>query len=398
MAKGKTITFGAVGDIAFREQVEDEMHAHGAGWPFAKMTRQLKRADLLFGNMESVAIPTRYPKRKIDPRGLVSSVPGRKGARALRRAGFDFLNLAANHVLDAGRVGMEYTKKVLEAEGIVTGGVGRTRREARALKTITKRGITFGFLCYVEDNNYTLGHTRPPVAYYEPDAVIEDVKRCRDEADVLVVSVHADIEFMPTPSVRRLRDFRRIAAAGADILLGHHPHVPQGCEMVDGCLIAHSLGNFIFNAHTSPYLKGNGPHTWHSFLLLAKVAKDGVRSFDRVPFEIHEPPEQRPHPQTGKARREALDYLAKLDRYLNRPAFVRKTWRKFARKLLGIYIKRANDMGVDRVIDELVGRLCLVDENRRWMEEVLAMGREKWEAQKKRTDPLHRPHYRFEKK
>jgi len=396
MARGRTITFGAVGDIALWKEVADEMNVHGADWPFAKMKRHLARADVLFGNMESVAIPRRYPKRKIDPRGLVSSVPGPAGARALRRAGFDFLNMAANHVLDAGRVGLDYTQGVLEAQAIVTGGVGRTPSDARALKTVRKRGITFGFLCYAEDNNYTLGETRAGIAYYEPDAVVEDVRRHRDAVDVLVVSVHADLEFMPTPSVPRLENFRRIAAAGADIVLGHHPHVPQGCEMVDGCLIAHSLGNFVFNAHTSPYLKGNGPHTWHSFVLLVKVGKDGVRSFERVPFEIHEPPEQRPHPLTGRARRDALQYLERLDRHLRRPAFIRKTWRKKVRKTLEIHLKLMKEMDADRVIDEMVGRLWLVPENRRWTEEVLAMGREAYEARRRRRpDPLHRPYYHF---
>ena len=396
MTRDKAITFGAVGDIAFHKEVADEMNVHGADWAFAKMKRQLARADVLFGNMESVAIPKSYPKAKIDPRGLVSSVPGPAGVRALRRAGFDFLNMAANHVLDAGQVGLDYTQRVLEAEGIVTGGVGRTPEKARALKTVRKHGITFGFLCYVEDNNYTLGNTHAGIAYYEPDAVVEDVRRHRDAVDVLVVSVHADIEFMPTPSVPRLAGFRRIAAAGADIVLGHHPHVPQGCEMVGGCLIAYSLGNFVFNAHTSPYLKGNGPHTWHSFVLLVKVTKDGVRSFERVPFEIHEPPEQRPHPQVGRARRDALDYLERLDRYLRRPAFVRKTWRKVAKRHLGIYLKRAVERDLDNLIEELVGRLWLTAENRSWMDEVLAMGREAWEARNaQEPDPLHRPHYRF---
>jgi len=397
MARGKTITFGAVGDIAFWKEVADEMKVHGADWPFEKMKRQLARANLLFGNMETVAIPSSYPKRKIDPRGLVSSVPGRKGAKALRRAGFDFMNLAANHVLDAGRVGMEYTRRVLEAEGIVTGGVGRTRKEARALKTITKSGITFGFLCYVEDNNYTLGTTTPAIAYYELDTVLEDVRRHRNDVDVLVVSIHADLEFMPTPSVPRLRNFRKIAKAGADIILGHHPHVPQGCEMVNGCLVVYSLGNFIFSARTNPYLRDSSPHTVHSFLLLAKVTKDGVRSFERVPFEIAYPPEQRPRPLRGRARTDMLKYFERLDRYLKQPAFVRKTWRNTAKRLFGIYLKRANEMDVDRVIEELVVKLLLVAENRGCVEEILTMAREKWEAQRRKLDPLHRPSYRFTK-
>jgi len=226
--------------------------------------------------------------------------------------------------------------------------------------------------------------------------VLEDVAKHKDAVDVLVVSIHADIEFMPTPSVPRLANFRAIANAGADIILGHHPHVPQGCEMIDGCLIAYSLGNFIFPAHSSGYMKGNGPHTAHSFLLLAEVTKDGVQSFERVPFEIKAPPEERPAPVEGDAREEMLGYLAQLDAHLKDDAFVLKTWREVAKRLLATYIKRAAERDIDNVIEELVGRLCLTAENRSWMEEILAMGREAWDARNaEEPDPLHRPHYRF---
>jgi len=392
----ETVTFGAVGDIGFWKGVNDGVDAHDIDWPFELMKEQLHRADLLFGNMESVVVASDYPEDAIDPKGLISPFPGEACAGALVRAGFDFMNLAANHVLDAGATGMDHTKHTLEAARLVTGGVGHTQAEARRLVTLEKGGVTFGFLCYAEDTNYSLGTRGPCHAYYELDTVLEDVAKHKDAVDVLVVSIHADIEFMPTPSVPRLANFRAIANAGADIILGHHPHVPQGCEMIDGCLIAYSLGNFIFPAHSSGYMKGNGPHTAHSFLLLAEVTKDGVQSFERVPFEIKAPPEERPAPVEGDAREEMLGYLAQLDAHLKDDAFVLKTWREVAKRLLATYIKRAAERDIDNVIEELVGRLCLTAENRSWMEEILAMGREAWDARNaEEPDPLHRPHYRF---
>lgn len=397
MSKSGAITFGAVGDIAFHASIGQEMLAKGVDWPFEKMRTVLSRADVLFGNMESVFIPPDYPADQVDPAGLISSVPASAGAQALKRAGFHFLNLAANHVLDAGPVGMEYTRMCLEEAGLATAGAGATQKEARKLRVLTVKGITFGFLCYCQDNNYTLGQPGPAPAYYVPETVLADVARHKAGVDVLVVSIHSDIEFMPTPSVPRLRDSRRIAHAGADIILEHHPHVPQGIEMVDGCLVAYSLGNFIFDAHTSEYMKGNGPHTAHSFVLLAEVDKDGVRSFERVPFEIVEPPEERPRPLAGEARDQMLRYLAELDARLTDEEFVRRTWREVARRHLASYIKRAAERDVDRVIEELVGRLCFVSENRDWMDEILAMAREHWQARQQRIDPLHRPHYVFAK-
>jgi len=391
-----TITFGAVGDISFAREVGEEAEQHGPDWLFEPMLPHLRRADVLFANMESVTIPPDYPRDQVDPRGLVSLLPGEETAAALKRAGFDFMNMAANHVLDAGRVGLDYTKRCLEEAGLVTGGVGYSQREARKLQTIEKNGLRVGFLCYGEDCNYTLGHTRPSFAYYELETVLEDVARHRGEVDALIVSLHADLEFMPTPSVPRLRNSRAIAEAGATMLLAHHPHVPQGIEIVNGCLLCHSLGNFIFDAHTREYLKENGPHTAHSFLLLAELGKDGVESWERVPFEIGEPPEERPAPLAEEALEEALAYLAWLDEKLQDEAFVEETWRAIARRRLVELVEELHGLDVEQIIDEKVWRYCILAENRSWMEKVLDMGREHWSAQQKEDDPLHRPHYRYQ--
>ena len=397
MSRTSTITFGAVGDVAFRGQTDEDCRTHGFDWPLERMLPHLQRADLLFGNMESISIPPNYPEDQIDPGGLISRLPGDEIAAALKRAGFDFLNMAANHVLDAGQVGMDFTQQCLNDAGIATAGVGHSQEEARRPAVIERDGISFGFLCYGEDSNYTLGTTGPSYAYYELDTVVEDVQRHRDKVDVLVVSIHADLEFMPTPSMPRLRNSRAIARAGADMILEHHPHVPQGIEMVDGCLIAYSLGNFLFQAHTSQYMKSNGPHTAHSFVLLAEVSKDGVQSFERVPFEVPEPPEERPLPLEGEKRQEMLTYFDELDGLLQDEAFVQKTWRDIAKRRLMANLKKCTAMEVDDVLEQMVGRLTLVAENRSWVEEVLAMAREHWEAQQQERDPYHRPHYRFTK-
>lgn len=225
-----TVTLGAVGDIALTGAIGAAARAHGLDWPFEPMRAELGRADVLFGSMESVLLPEDYPESEVDPRGLVSRVPGPDAGAAFRRAGFDFLNLAANHVLDAGTAGLEYTARVLREGGLATAGVGPTQLESRALVTLEKHGMTFGFLCYCEDSNYSLGTRGPCHAYYTREGVLDDVALHRGSVDVLVVSIHADLEFMPTPSVPRLETFREIAGAGATVVLGHHPRrCPSRC-------------------------------------------------------------------------------------------------------------------------------------------------------------------------
>jgi hypothetical protein len=396
MPKRPRAVFGAVGDIGFHGEIGASMLAHGADWPFERMRDSLARADVLFGNMESVFIPPDYPKRLLDPAGLISRVPGPDAAAALRRAGFSFLNMAANHVLDAGTVGMFHTRDCLEAAGLVVGGVGRTQEAARKLRVVECNGLAFGFLCYSEDNNYSLGTTGPCHAWYVPRDVVTDVKKARRSVDVLVVSVHADIEFMETPSVPRMAACRRIAEAGADIILCHHPHVPQGIEVYDGTLIAYSLGNFVFDSHTMGYMKENGPHTAASFLLLVDVSQRGVEGFERVPVAIHRPPEERPHLATGAAGRKLARYFALLDAMLADDEIVRANWRRVAKEFLRSRIDAAaKERDVDRVIENVVARILFVAENRSVMDEVAVMAKEFWDEFRRGDDKYNRPHRRL---
>ena len=364
--------------------------AGGIDWPFEKMLPHLRRADLLFGNMESVLLPPEYPDDQIDPAGLVSKYDG---TAALARAGFGFMNLASNHVLDGGRMSMFHTRDAIQRLGIVTAGIGKTQKQARRMPVLQVGPLRFGFLCYCEDSNYSLSTKGPSHAYYTRRAVLADVARNKDEVDVLVVSIHADLEFMETPSWPRRQIFREISAAGATIVLGHHPHVPQGVELIDGRLIAYSLGNFYFAAHSDDYMKDNGPHTAHSFLLLAEVGPGRVASFERVPFEIRPPPEQRPVPLDGPERERMLAYLEQLDRKAADDEVVKGNWRDVALRHLDIYLDRARKLGREDLLVDLIGRLVLVAENRSWIDEVFAAVKENWTRQARRVDPYHRPQY-----
>ena len=390
------VTLGAVGDIAFHKGMAEFVTADGPGWPFAKVQPVLARARVLFGNFEFPFLPPDFPAEELDPAGCLSVVPGPDGAEALRRAGFDILNLAANHLLDAGSMGLDYTQSCLRDAGIRTGGAGYSQEEARRMQVIERDGLTFGFLCYAEDGNWTLGATNPGPAYYELETVLEDVRTHKDEVDILVVSIHGDLEFLPTPAPVRLANSRRIARAGADVILEHHPHVPQGVEMADGALIAYSLGNFVFGAHSDEYIKRNGPHTAHSFVLLVEVDRDGVRSFERVPCIIAEPPDERPQPAEGADRAELLARFEQLDRWLGDEEFIRDTFRKRATEIFSSFIKKAAGRDVEAVIREMVGRAVLVAENRSWMDEILAMAREHWAQMSASSDPYRRPNYRFQ--
>ena len=419
------IVFGAVGDLSLRLGVAENIMKKGTDWPFELMCPELSRVDILFGNMETVLVPPDFNMDSVEASELIAPFPGEECAAAFERAGFHFLNLAANHVLDAGIVGLEYTQQVLNEAGIATGGVGPTQDEARHPVVLFANGLRIGLLCYCEDNNYTLGTTGPCHAYFVPEAVEADIESLRPNVDVLIVSVHADLEFMPTPSVPRRDAFRSFVKAGADLVLGHHPHVPQGCERIGKSLIVYSLGNFIFPAHSSHYMRKNGADTAWSFLLRAEISADGVGHFERVPFQIGKGSNERPIPCHNAARRQKLERLHQLDQLVADDAEVARIWGEtavnklatelklamsFNRKpsplwkrglirLLGLEPSTKLEVDVERVLEELVGRWCLTAENRAWMEEILRQGKERWDARNALPpDPYHRPHRRFQKR
>ena len=383
-------TFGAVGDIVLWGPVASEMQQRGTSWLLEEVLPILGRADVLFGNLECAIVPPDFPDDEIDPRGMVGKFDG---TLALKDAGFDFLNLANNHILDGGTIGLLNTPRVLQAHGILTGGVGTTQSEARQLHVLDKAGLRWGFLSYAEDSNYSLSTAGPCYAYYEPDVVLEDIAGARPEVDVLVVSIHADLEFMETPSPRRREAFRQFARAGATLVLGHHPHVPQGVEQVGDSLVAYSLGNFVFHAHTSSYLSAHLPNTARSFVLLAEVSRSGVQSFTRVPVQIVPAPGQRPVPATGVEAEAMSRYLEELDRMVMDDGCVKGNWRAASIDKLMTSLRYAASLDDQQAVLNTLTRMFLVAENRAWVDEVGVALTETWERQREHVDPHHRPSF-----
>ena len=390
--KRKRAVLGAVGDVVLSGPNAEMMQTNGTGWLMEKMLPELAKADVLFGNMESMVLPPDFPDEQVDPKGMVSKFDG---TAALKEAGFGFMNLANNHVLDGGTLGMFHTRKLIEAHGIVTGGVGRTQAEARQLKVVEAGGLKIGFLCYCEDCNWVLSTRGPCFAYYDERTIIEDIAANRGNVDVLVVSVHADIEFMETPCPQRRDIARRLAAAGATVVLEHHPHVPQGVERVGRSLIAYSLGNFAFNAHSDGYLGLYKPHTTWSFVLRVTLSADGVESFERVPVKIDAPPNERPVPLGGAEADKMLAYFDELDRKVLDDDVVKANWRKRALEVFAHRVGTLRSLEDPEAVQHLLANCLCVAENASWAREVYQALKERWERHRDTVDPHHRPSYSF---
>ena len=272
------ISLVAVGDIMLDRDVKKEGLTKGWEYIFAEVAPFIQSADLAFANLES----------PIGDRGhfinMFQAPP--EAIHGLTSAGFDVMSLANNHTLDYHIEGMLETMRLLEVNGIDHVGAGRNIKEARAPLIKEVAGVKVGFLSYTE---MWFVHAREPISWQatqdEPgvapaklDYIVEDVTNLRELVDVVIVTVHWGKEYIHEPTLEQHKLARAAVDAGADLVLGHHPHVLQGIEFYNGGVIAYSLGNFVFDL--------NRPKTWETMLLEFTLAPTGVLDLKIIPAYI----------------------------------------------------------------------------------------------------------------
>ena len=194
----------------------------------------------------------------------------------LQQGGINAVTCANNHVFDYGVDGILETMSVLDSAGIVRVGIGKTLIEARTPKIISIKGKRIALLGYA-GWSFPATNTRPGVAPRNVEYVVEDVRRIKENADIVIVNFHWGEELAAFPSEGQKVLARRTIDAGADAIVGHHPHVLQGIELYKGKPIAYSLGNFIFG--------GNERNTYETALLSLELVNDTV-SVSLIPVAV----------------------------------------------------------------------------------------------------------------
>ena len=221
-----------------------------AGFPalWADLVPLFKGVDLAFANLETPVAPTSGRPGIPFQFNAPETLP-----MALRAGGFTVLSTANNHAFDQGPKGVSETLQRLQAERLVAVGSGEDRARAESLQVIERQGYRVAFLAFTDLFNLDLNRraNEPWVRPLDLEPALQAVRDARRQADLVVVSVHWGNEYQHTPS-RRQRDIARaLVGAGCDLLLGHHPHVLQPVELIEGsgrkALVAFSLGNFISN-------------------------------------------------------------------------------------------------------------------------------------------------------
>jgi poly-gamma-glutamate synthesis protein (capsule biosynthesis protein) len=359
-----TITLAAVGDICICGYIRENVRKHGAGWPF-ELVRDALRADMAFGNLECVA----YKPGAAEPQARLQMIMDWNEGAGLKEAGFSVLGLANNHILDFGAEHGLQTAGFCESQGIAHVGFGPDQAQARQSAMIERGGIKVGFLSYCEDIPALKRQVTPGPAYISEPNILEDIDELKDSgADVVVVSLHADVEFVDWPAPHRVAMSRRLVDAGADVVLEHHPHVTQGVEAYGDGLIAYSLGNFVFPVHGNNYQRTGSPWTDKSFILRVALSKEGYVSHELVPVQIEE--SGRPAVMSAEAAQAFLERHERISADLADPEALERAWLETARRYVRVNIEwlveRLRDKGMDNASDEFLQRL-FYDENLPWL-------------------------------
>jgi Bacterial capsule synthesis protein PGA_cap/PKD domain/FlgD Ig-like domain len=336
------ITMNFVGDISLARNMQSVINNIGLEGVFDPTIPYLgDAADVTIANLEnpftneSIHHPTKTIYFKSDP----------ENAEGLAYAGIDIVTLANNHVWDYLYPGLRDTQTTLDSLNILHSGAGINSYEAYQPLFYNESGVNFAFLFSSDRtgqyNNYQpylqAGYDKSGFAYMTPYYVQQQILDVQDVADFVIVETHSGSEYSTAPGANydttsifagwdekdfsedeeytprsdiphmwdiEIRHF--FIDNGADIVICHHPHVIQGVEIYNGKLIAHSLGDYIFDLNYS--------ETFPSMILNTKINEDGFYNYRITPIFIDD---YVPHYASGELGLFVLDHLAMKSKDLN---------------------------------------------------------------------------------
>jgi poly-gamma-glutamate capsule biosynthesis protein CapA/YwtB (metallophosphatase superfamily)/outer membrane protein assembly factor BamB len=266
-----------LGDVVPGRSMEAQLVRFGPAYPWLGLLPLLSEADLAVANLESVLTTQGKP---LDKPYLIRAHP--RWGEILVEGGFDLVTVANNHGLDYGNEGLAETLDTLAALGVAHVGAGRSREEAHAPALFDLKGVRIAVLGYAAArwNGSEDVPATDRLAWAEPAAVAADVRAVRDRADLVVVLLHAGTEYSVEPSSDQVRVAHAAIDAGADLVVGHHPHVTQTVERYGRGLIVYSLGNTLFDIPRPAAMQGH--------LLRVHATQAGLVRAELWPFWIED--------------------------------------------------------------------------------------------------------------
>lgn len=232
------------GDIHFEWAVLEDQR-WGVHAPLSSVLQFFDQANVRVANLETAISDQGKP-----PPGkpyVFNASP--EQVRVLQRLRLDAAILANNHSMDMGAEGMRRSIEVLRSGGIAAVGVGENSAAAAAPLLISRHGQTLALFAFnmINEADTSAAANRPGAAPYS-SAMLANVRAASRDVDCTLVSLHWGMEYYLRPTPEQVQIARSLIDAGANVVVGHHSHTPQGVEIYRDGLILYSLGNFLFGS------------------------------------------------------------------------------------------------------------------------------------------------------
>jgi len=298
----------ALGDINLGRRVGQVILSGDTLYPFARVAKTLRGYDIVFANLES-NISDQNGRTEHARNNMIFTAPP-AAAQALKRAGIRVVATANNHALDFGVSARDQTLRYLDSAGIAHCGTADGGQDLYRPVLLRTNGVRLAFFAVTDLMNGTGRGWRDLVAPADTARLLPAIRSVRESTDVVLVSYHGGAEYAPRASERTREFAHQVLEGGADIVLGHHPHIPYGIETEGGKIAVHSLGNFVF-------MQPDRYWTRYSFALEFDIVRDTtgtrIRSLRALPLRAGFQPEFLPPGSEGEKVRERIRLLSSQD-------------------------------------------------------------------------------------
>jgi len=237
------LTMNFIGDIQLSGAVGTAIEDKRIN-PFHKVVHELRNTDITIGNLEFPASKERIPEFTSSHLHLAVRPENMK---ALHDTDITHLSLANNHILDWGIEGIKATQAILSDLEIKYLGAGVDEEEANRELLENVCGINLAFLSFCKSGYFSAKGKRAGAAELNVRNIVEKISELRDYVDLVIILLHWGTEFSFYPDPKQISQAHKIIDAGADAIIGHHPHVLQGWETYKDKPIFYSIGSFLYD-------------------------------------------------------------------------------------------------------------------------------------------------------
>jgi poly-gamma-glutamate synthesis protein (capsule biosynthesis protein) len=296
---------------------------------FNDLQTELRDADLSVINLECPLIETRTPIPKCGPvLGVDSSC-----INGLKQGSIDVVNLANNHILDHGTVGLKHTVDLCKRSGIRTVGAGQNLAAARKIEIFNTDRVRIAILAVAEHEFSIATPNTAGANPYDPEDCVRNIRENRDRFDYLIVLFHGGNEHYPFPSPRLRDTCHFLVEIGANAVIVQHTHCAGCYEKFQEAHIIYGQGNLIFDA------PGKENSYYEGYLVKLSIQPESKASLNIIPY-IQSKSSPGARKMDAEMANDFLEQFEKKSKAILETGFIESKWINFCKGKKNEYLNR----------------------------------------------------------